>query len=65
MTGNYELNATERALSKDASASLGFRVLVFRDGGWMCQPVGAERMGFGDTPQEAIDDCRAANIGPR
>jgi hypothetical protein len=62
MQGNYELNTSERALSKAATATLGFRVLVFRDGKWICQPVGEQRMGFGDTPQEAIDDCRSANI---
>lgn len=61
MQGNYELNKEERALSLDATAELGFRVLVYRDGGWMCQPVGPQRMGFGDTPQEAIQDCKVVN----
>jgi len=40
---------------------LGCRVLVFRGGGWMCQPVGEERMGFGDTPEAAVEDCRTVN----
>jgi len=61
MQDRFGLTPSEWLISKDATAELGFRVLVFRDGGWMCQPVGPQRMGFGDTPQEAIEDCKVLN----
>ncbi len=61
MQDRYGLTPSEWEISKAASAELGFRVLVFRDGGWICQPLGELKLGFGGTAQEAIQDCKVAN----
>lgn len=57
----HGLYPSERKLSADASRLLGFPVYVFRDGDWICQPHGAQEMGFGPTPETAIEDCRRVN----
>jgi hypothetical protein len=56
-----QLTQRERFLSAEASAKLGFPVLVFSDGDWICQPKGAGEIAYGKTPEEAIEACRKAN----
>lgn len=54
------LHPNEKLISKKASQELGFEVLVYFDGRWICDPVSKERqyIGYGGTPEEAIQDCR-------
>jgi hypothetical protein len=54
------LYPNEKLISKKASQELGFDVLVYFDGRWICDPVSKERqyLGYGSTPEEAIQDCR-------
>jgi|688.fasta_scaffold381434_2 hypothetical protein len=61
MQDRYGLTPSEWVISKAASAELGFPVLVFRDGGWICQPLGEQKMGFGSYAETAIQDCKVAN----
>ena len=58
-----ELTKSEIKIGKTASQRLGFRVIVYRDGNWICQPYGDRLNGYGDTPQEAEEDCRKRNTG--
>jgi hypothetical protein len=53
----HELTAEEQRLSRDASERLGFPVLLYRDGEWICQPKDMTPNGYGGTPDEAIENC--------
>jgi hypothetical protein len=56
------LTPEERKLSDEASKTLGYPVILYQDGNWLCDPLsGRKRMGFGDTPEEAIKDCEENN----
>lgn len=57
----HDLTTSEKEISRKASAELGFPVLVYRDGNWICQPRGRQAMGFGETVELAVADCRKAN----
>jgi len=59
----YGLSNKELEISDAASKELGFKVLVYRDGQWMCHALFLieDFIGFGDTPEEAIQDYRNNN----
>lgn len=59
----YGLSNKELEISDAASKKLGFKVLVYKDGNWMCHAVflKKDKIGFGETPEEAIQDYRKNN----
>lgn len=58
----HDLTQDERRLSFNASNRLGFKVNLFRDGGWICDPVSNKyKIGMGSTPEEAEADCKKEN----
>lgn len=58
-----ELTSYERKLSSDASHRLPFRVQVYCDGHWICEPYSAKfKNGYGSTPAEAEADCLKENV---
>ena len=58
----HDLTTNEKELSKMASDRLGFQVSLFFDGDWICSPKHPDNaMGWGETYEEAIDDCAKAN----
>jgi len=58
---NHDLTKQEMELSAKATKELGYRAIVFRDGRWICQPVGDGKIGYGVTPEDAIKDCKELN----
>ena len=57
-----ELTPEERKISTEAAKRLGIAAcLVFRDGDWICDPIGYPRHGMGKTADEAIKDCAKEN----
>jgi hypothetical protein len=58
----HELTKREKEISAEASERLGFRVLVFQDGNWICQPTGPQQLAIESTPEAAIEACRIANL---
>lgn len=62
MANNHQLTEDEKRISADASKKLGFEVIVFQDGRWICDPRDTKKnMGFGISSDEAIRDCRINN----
>lgn len=63
MTYPYGLSTKELVISDKASKELGLKVLVYKDGNWMCHAIFLrnDKIGFGDTPEEAIQDYRKNN----
>jgi hypothetical protein len=59
-----DLYEDEIRRSEDASEDLGWDVALFKDGVWICQPIGKGgrwKNGYGTTPEKAIEDCRREN----
>lgn len=56
------LPTMKKIWSDFATKELGFSVIMFFDGRWICQPNGNQKMGFGDTPKNAITDCSENNL---
>lgn len=61
-----EQTKTEQELSDLAMRRLGVVAdLIFHDGEWICDPHDRAhpflKMGFGSTPDEAIEDCAMLN----
>lgn len=57
-----DLSSEEIELSEAAGERLGFRVLLYQDGNWICQPRKVElNNGYGSTPEEAEADCKSKN----
>jgi hypothetical protein len=65
MANNHELSTEEKRLSAEAAKRLGIsRVLLFRDGDWICDPrdrVRDLKMGFGSSAEAAVKDCADEN----
>ena len=62
MSQHY-LTMEEEELSAKYSKSFGFNVMIFKDGSWMCQSMVLrnDKIGFGGTPEEAVQDYRKNN----
>jgi hypothetical protein len=59
--GRHELTSNEQRLSEKATEQLGFRVSVYFDGLWICQPENRCVNGYGATAASAIVDCDRRN----
>lgn len=59
----YGLSNKELEISDAASKELGFKVLLYKDGSWMCHSLFLrnDKIGFGGTPEEAVQDYRKRN----
>lgn len=58
-----DLSEVEREHSRSATEQLGVAVLVYRDGGWLVEPVESSRYktGTGSTPDAARRDFVTSN----
>ena len=62
MPHSRKLTSTEQQLSAEASKRLGFEVIVYEDGRWICDAADKNKqMAFGDTAAEAVENCRREN----
>jgi hypothetical protein len=60
----HSLTTEEERISKEASKELGYKVIVFRDGGWICHgttPSDYDEIGYGSSSKEAIANWRKLN----
>ncbi|NEJ96033.1 hypothetical protein [Rhizobium ruizarguesonis] len=65
MSRAHKLTSTEQLLSEEASKRLGFKVRVYEEDRWICDPADENKvMGFGGTAAEAIEKCYHENVRP-
>jgi len=58
----HKLISAEQQLSAEASKRLGYKVSVYEDGRWTCDPADKNKqMAFGDTAAEAVGNCHREN----